>query len=272
MRQESARTEADEWNNGGRPTENFVCKRTVAQYRPTYESGLSLRARMSGVVRTTFAEQAYRALEERITSGDLRAGQRLLPEALAAALSISQTPIKEALLMLERDGLIETVSHRGSVVRHFSPRDIVENYDARLLIELDAVTTGLRDGGVTDAFLKAVEANFAEHMDHAERRTLEHLRHAVRFDREFHALLVSLSGNLLVAGWHQKLLRHSQTFKAYSLETYDVDRTRAEHGAIVDALRRRSLPDASRALRRHLAEGKRRMVAARTAIPRQYDG
>lgn len=227
---------------------------------------------MSRVVRTTVAEQAYRALEERITSGDLRAGQRLLPEALAAALSISQTPIKEALLLLERDGLIETVSRRGSVVRHFSPRDIVENYDARLLIEADAVTAGLRDGRVTDAFVLSLESNLAQHMDHAERRTPEHLRHAIRFDREFHGLLVSLSANTLVAGWHQKLLRQSQTFKAYSLETYDVDRTRAEHGAILGALGRRSPVDASRALRRHLAEGKRRMVAARGTVPRHYDG
>jgi DNA-binding GntR family transcriptional regulator len=211
-------------------------------------------------------------LEERITSGDLRAGQRLLPEALAAALSISQTPVKEALLMLERDGLIETVSRRGSVVRHFSARDIVDNYDARALIELDAVTVGLREGRVTDAFVLAVEANFAQHMDHAGRRTPDRLRHAIRLDREFHGLLVSLTGNALVAGWHQKLLRQSQTIKAYSLETYDVDRTRAEHGAIVRALGRRSPVDAVRALRRHLAEGKRRMVAARGSAPRHYDG
>jgi DNA-binding GntR family transcriptional regulator len=228
---------------------------------------------VSGVVRSTFAEQAYRELRERISSGDLPAGHRLLPEALAAALSISQTPIKEALVMLESDGLVETVSRRGSVVRHFSARDIVENYDARTLVEVDAVATGLREGRVTDAFMAALDANFALHMEHAERRTPEHLRHAIRLDREFHGLLTALACNELIAGWHQKLLRQSQTFKAYSLETYDVDRTRTEHGAIVDALRRRSPADTTRALRRHLAEGRRRMVAARGAVaPPRYDG
>src|SRR5689334_6450740 len=89
--------------------------------------------------RQTLAEQAYEELQSQIMSGALPAGQRLLPEELAERLAISQTPVKEALAALERDGLVEGVSRRASNVRRFSAEDVEEIHQARILIELDAI-------------------------------------------------------------------------------------------------------------------------------------
>ena len=72
---------------------------------------------MNNVVRATLAEQVHSELRSRILGGQLPSGHRLLPEELAVDLSISQTPIKEALLRLEADGLVVSEQRRGSVVR-----------------------------------------------------------------------------------------------------------------------------------------------------------
>jgi DNA-binding GntR family transcriptional regulator len=76
------------------------------------------------IVRSTLAEQAYTDLRAQIMSGRLPAGHRLLPEELALALAVSPTPIKEALVRLDQDGLVAMETRRGAVVRRFTAQDV----------------------------------------------------------------------------------------------------------------------------------------------------
>lgn len=216
---------------------------------------------MQSVRRPTLAQQAYEELRAQIVSGHLPAGQRLLPEELAAQLAISQTPVKEALALLERDGLVVGTARRASTVRRFSVRDIIEIYDARVLIETNAVTVGLRTRRVTEEFLARLDTNFARHMRHAGQRTGEGLAEAIRLDREFHEALVSLAASRLLTGWHRVILQQTQTLKCYSLQSYRVEETRTEHAAIIAALRDLRLGAALRALRMHLLASRDEMLS-----------
>jgi DNA-binding GntR family transcriptional regulator len=208
---------------------------------------------MSLVVRSTLAEQAYEALQSRIVSGALPAGQRLRAEELADSLAISQTPVKEALALLERDGLVEGSSRRGSTVRRFSLADIEEIYAARTLLELNAAESGLANGRAGPHFVGDLRAIFDEQMTFVEMQTEGALFDAVRLDREFHELIVGLAQNPIIAGWHRMVLRQTQTIRNYPLVRYDVARTRREHSAIVEAFAS-GRPDAViAALRGHLA-------------------
>ena len=81
---------------------------------------------MATLRRSTLAELAYEELQEQIVSGRLPAGRRLLADEIADSLAISQTPVKEALARLEREGLVEGESRRGSAVRRFTLGDIEE--------------------------------------------------------------------------------------------------------------------------------------------------
>jgi len=208
---------------------------------------------MVALVRSTLAEQAYEALQDRIVLGLLPAGQRLRPEELAESLAISQTPVKEALALLERDGLVEGASRRGSVVRRFSLADIEEIYAARMLLELDAAATGLAAGRATPEFVARLGEIFDEQMTYVERQREDALVEAIRLDREFHELIVSLRENTLLAGWHHVVLRQTQTIRNYSLARYDVGRTRREHSAIVAAFAAGGTEAVIDALRTHLA-------------------
>jgi DNA-binding GntR family transcriptional regulator len=208
--------------------------------------------RMNSIVRSTLAEQAYETLQNRIVYGALPAGQRLLADELADSLAISQTPVKEALARLERDGLVEAATRRGSIVRRFGPEDIEEIYTARILIELNATETGMTSGAVTPEFVSTLREIYDEQMTYVEKQREEALVEAIRLDREFHEKIVGLGRNQLLAGWHRVVLRQTQTIRNYSLVHYDVGRTRREHSAIVEAFERGAAGDVLAALRAHL--------------------
>src|SRR5690349_23549507 len=74
-------------------------------------------------------------LEEAILEGDLKPGQRLRAEALAQRFGTSRTPIREALLQLEAQGLVDVEPNRGAVVRAFDRDDLLDLYELRALLE-----------------------------------------------------------------------------------------------------------------------------------------
>jgi DNA-binding GntR family transcriptional regulator len=217
---------------------------------------------MKALRRATLAEQAYEELQAQIVSGRLPAGRRLLAEELATQLDISPTPVKEALALLERDGLVLTEARLGSVVRRFTASDIAEIYDARILIETHAVAAGVKARRVTPAYIDGLQATYEAQIAHAERRNNSDLAEAIRLDRSFHEALVSLGANRIMAGWHRAILRQTQTARSYSLERYDVDRARAEHATIIAAFREGGAAAAIvRALRDHLVRSRAEMLS-----------
>ena len=216
---------------------------------------------MPALRHATLSEQAYEELRARIVSGRLPAGRRLLAEELASELAISPTPVKEALAALERDGLVEGTARRASVVRRFTGEDIAEIYDARILIETEAVARALRARRVDGVFLAELADLFERQMAHAERRNDGGLAEAIRLDREFHEAIVARGGNRVLVGWHRILLRQTQTIRSYSIERYDITRSRTEHGAILATLRAGRVAPAVRAMRLHLEASRAEMLS-----------
>lgn len=216
---------------------------------------------MDGLRNATLAEQAYEELKSRIVSGELAAGQRLLAEELAMQLSISQTPIKEAIAQLERDGLVEASSRRPSTVRRFSATDIVEIYEARILIETHVIRAAMRARRVDAAFLAMLEALFAAQLVHAGLCSPADFIEAIRLDRAFHEAIVSCGGNAVLVGWHRVLLRQMQTIRSYSLDRYDVTRSRSEHAAILAALQSGKVASSVQAMRDHLTASRDEMLS-----------
>ncbi|HTW29005.1 MAG TPA: GntR family transcriptional regulator [Acetobacteraceae bacterium] len=219
---------------------------------------------MAGLVRSTLAEQAYRELRDRITRGELPPGHRLLPEELGQMLSISPTPVKEALLMLQRDGLIEVATRRFSQVRRFTHSDVAELYEARLMLERQAIEAGLAAGRVDDAFLEQLAAIAAGYAARSRRRSRADLREALRLDHALHTHLATLAGNALIIGWHGTILHQTQTARVYSLESWDagnIARAQREHDAIVAALARRDREAALSTLADHLAHSRDNVLA-----------
>ncbi len=179
-----------------------------------------------------------------IANGDLQPGQRIDQDAVAAEIDISRLPVREALIQLESEGLVRIVARRGATVAPLTPDDVLDTY--RLYGFASGLATERAARVVTDADLAALEA-IAHEMDHeTDVRRLEHLNERLhrsinRLGRTHRlgATLRSLSAGL------------------YSGFFYDdeqwVTRARAEHRAILQALRERDAEAARVAMEQHLA-------------------
>lgn len=78
---------------------------------------------------------AGEVIREAIIDGRLPPGQRLKEEELARELGISRTPVREALLLLESEGLVESIPRRGATVRSYAVSDLDDVYQLRALLE-----------------------------------------------------------------------------------------------------------------------------------------
>jgi DNA-binding GntR family transcriptional regulator len=202
----------------------------------------------------SLADQAYQAIREGIATGTFAAGERVTERGLAARLTVSPTPVREALRRLEQDGLIERVSARELRVVEHSPESLHE-----LLL--------------TGAALRALEARFATlKIDEAAldrmagivaalgsarvRTVAEYLRLAREFDQEIELA----ADNATLRGLIQSVTFMSQERHARSIESMrirpDVAARRIQgHRDILEALRSRDPDAVERTFRRHAIAG-----------------
>lgn len=106
-------------------------------------------------------EQIAARLAERILEGSLAPGERVREERLAAEFAVSRGPVREALRLLEKDGLVTIVPRRGAMVTNLSADEVRE------IFEIRAVLNGLRDRSVAESEVRSevlplIEAEVAE--------------------------------------------------------------------------------------------------------------
>ncbi|MGH9736507.1 MAG: GntR family transcriptional regulator [Candidatus Acidiferrales bacterium] len=87
------------------------------------------------IPRQSLAAAVVERLRERIVSGELREGEQLRQDAIAADFQISRIPVREALSHLAAEGLIKIVANRGAVVSALSPEEIGELFETRAVLE-----------------------------------------------------------------------------------------------------------------------------------------
>lgn len=85
--------------------------------------------------RQTTARQVADVLRRRILSGEFAQGQYIRQEAIAQELGVSRLPVREALVLLESQGLVSNVKYKGALVASLSPGEIHEIYALRVLLE-----------------------------------------------------------------------------------------------------------------------------------------
>src|SRR5260221_4285671 len=147
----------------------------------------------------TLGDQAYQAIREAITSGDLAAGERTTERALARRLGVSPTPVREALQRLEHERLIRRPSTRGIEVAKPTEHELYEL--AIIEAALRGVAARLAAQASSDGELHEMEAVVAE----AEELVAKHGRsvrreQVLRRTRRFHALVDRAAHNPLLEG------------------------------------------------------------------------
>ncbi|MGD0649140.1 MAG: GntR family transcriptional regulator [Acidobacteriaceae bacterium] len=133
-------------------------------------------------------EQAYQSVKQQLLNGSFPEGSKLTEEYLSSALGISKSPVREALMRLESEGLINIEARRGAYVRKFTAKEVRELYDVRALLEVHAVSTAR----ITPQLLEAMAASIER--TRANLEAGDKLSH-IEEDIHFHGLISRSTGN-----------------------------------------------------------------------------
>ena len=201
--------------------------------------------------RNTLADQVYEIVRIQIEDGQIMPGQGLNVASLAQELSVSETPVREALNRLAKAGLVESVPYRGFVACRVTVRDATEIYTLRVAIEgLGASLAAENADAEAIADIESILGRFEEETERhgltTRRRDLEH---------EFHLSVAKASGNDTLVELLQILLVRSWLFwHAWQGPRPLVPDSRAgqQRKQILESLKARDPDSARRVMRQHL--------------------
>ena len=196
--------------------------------------------------RRLFTDEAYEILKRRILDNEWSAGHLSLEQELAAELGMSRTPIREALIRLEKEGLVEVRPRHGMRVLGISAEDMEEIYEILTCLESMAAEL-VAKRGLTDQ--QRAEVNTAVNdMDNALEQ--DDLENWAKADERFHKLLVDYCGNRrlksLVDGCFDQA--HRARLLTLKLRPKPTN-SNEDHRATVNAIERRD-PTAAREIHR----------------------
>lgn len=156
----------------------------------------------------SLAGNAAEQIRRRIVDGELKLGQALSETTLAAELGISKTPIREALVRLEAEGLIQILPQRGTFVFPLSEVDAHALSDFRCLLEIEALRIAMRDHApALVAALKAVLAKMQPSRSHSASMQYRAL------DDRFHRAIIEHSNNAYLAAAYENIAVLVQTLR-----------------------------------------------------------
>ncbi|MCV6594448.1 MAG: GntR family transcriptional regulator [Silicimonas sp.] len=191
-------------------------------------------------------EAAYEALLSALQTGQFAPGDRLREEDVAQQMSLSRTPVREALRRLEADGIVEHRPRIGAVIRQLDHGELVELYEMRGVLERTAAELAAQHG---------VEAEFdtLEALNDAIAGEKSNPAQAAAINQKFHEGLYLAGRNRFLIG-AARSLNHALLLMGPTTFTDDarIDTVVRQHGAIITALRARDAEAAGAAAETHL--------------------
>jgi DNA-binding GntR family transcriptional regulator len=192
--------------------------------------------------------RARDALLAGLTTGSLSAGVLYSVPLLAGQLGMSATPVREAMLDLARDGLVEPVRNRGFRVRPISDTELDEICEIREFLEVPATTTAA--AALTPADLERLDTLAHDIHRHAVAQDMPRYLSA---DREFHLLLLSRSGNAELVQLVDRLRNRTRLYNLQNLaRSGDLTPSADEHREMVALIRAGRVTALTDLMRQHI--------------------
>lgn len=132
------------------------------------------------MARPNLQDEVARWVRRAIFAGELKPGERINQDELAERLELSRLPIREAMIALEREGLIKTIPRRGSFVWDFRRQDILDQYEVYAMVSGLATERAAANLSKEEvASLRAAVDEMASHKDPAQREAANDHFHAI---------------------------------------------------------------------------------------------
>ncbi|WP_051672519.1 GntR family transcriptional regulator [Caballeronia glathei] len=215
-------------------------------------------------------------LEEQIVLGMLHPRERLVEDDLCERFSLKRHVARQVLAEVERRGLVERRRHVGALVKSFTAREVTELYALRELLETDAASRIVFpvDAAKLDE-LAAIQTL------HDEAAHAGDLRRVFRVNMTFHRAFFALSGNQVLVDAIHEYERRTHAIRSVSIVFPQyLEKARAEHHQMIDALRRGDRDRLIALCREHLVPSRdayldayhRRSLAAAAHAPANPNG
>jgi DNA-binding GntR family transcriptional regulator len=206
----------------------------------------------------SMVDAAYEQVRRRILDNVWPPGHRALEQEVALALGMSRTPVREALVRLKNEGLIEIVPRHGMHVLPVSPADMREIYE--ILTALECMAAELVARRAPDEAQLAPLIQATEAMDRA--LAVDDLDAWARADERFHAALIEMAGNRQLAAtvWNYWDRAHRARMFSLRLRPTPVNSTR-EHTDLVNRLLAGDPVGAAAVNRSHRERASRELLA-----------
>jgi len=193
-------------------------------------------------------DQIRLSLQTAIVSGELRPGEQLSVPALADRFGVSKTPVREAVLDLERRGFVETIKNTGIRIAEPQFERVREITDIRLLLEPPLMRP----------LVGRLSLNHLNELREIARSEIQHtrtssFRQRAEAELEFHQSLISGMGNKTLTELIMELRYQSGISGLYQKLTLEqLEESAAEHLQLVDFLEERRGSDAEKLMRNHI--------------------
>lgn len=197
----------------------------------------------------------YSSLRNDILTCALAPGSELREQELAARFGVSKSPVREALLQLEREKLVTVMPRQGYRVAPVSLSDAHDMFGFRQVLELACVAEAART---------ASEAQLRD-LDRFREFTGDGPGAFIEYNRDFHCALARASGNARLSRAGCDLIEEMDRLVRVSLNAVrgrDPRKLVEEHRSIIDAVQARDVKDAVSLLRNHIRSGEKRLASA----------
>jgi DNA-binding GntR family transcriptional regulator len=216
--------------------------------------GLSLPPEARRLDSIPLSDHVYRALRDAILEGVYEPHDHLVQIQLAKELDVSRTPVRDALQRLSQEGIIRSVGARGYVVSSLTPRDILDVYDVRLALEVEAAIIAVDLDLVTEQDLAEMK-RLTDVMARDETKAKSYYD----LNRDFHMVLTRICPNRMIHKILEDIwaLPVSMRIFRHEMESViDVKAMLSEHYGIIEAVSKKDTELIRQLLREHLVQAR----------------
>lgn len=205
--------------------------------------------------KTTLVEDAYNQIRDKICDFELYPGEEISDFILSKQLGMSRTPIRQALVRLEHDGLVQDGGvGKSYTVSEITQEEVRDIFDAREAIETHALRLAM-ERGLTEEEIRLLERINCK-ME--EQNEAGNIKLQFRYDQTFHNTLVSLCGNQRMIRFYESLLVQLTRMRVLSyLESSYQRKAYNDHNQVLEEIRGGNGPAAVEALAHHIRTSRR---------------
>ncbi|WP_411338338.1 GntR family transcriptional regulator [Ruminococcus gauvreauii] len=200
----------------------------------------------------TLAEKAYRYIKEWILSGDVEFGAIIDQQELAGRFGFSSiTPVREALILLQKDNLVDIIPRKGIFVSRMSLEEVIDNFQIREIIEPTVLQEIALD--IPGEVLQKYRDLYEDWSVHPEKLEMKSYLQA---DSDFHLALLAPLGNSSLGRILETIYVENTRYRLLSLKQRNFGGSINEHLQILDALEARDVTLAVTSLKEHIQKSK----------------